>query len=271
MPASRAVRVALIACLATAGFVGAWAAEPPPATPAPAATAPAKGATPDYAAIVAAPDRTDADRALDAGRHPAELLAFAQIKVGDHVAELGAGGGYTTELLARAVGPTGQVYGQNSKDILEKFAAGPWAERLARPACANVTALEAPFDAPFPASVHDLDAVLIVLIYHDTVWMGVDRDKMNAAVFKALKPGGAYVVVDHAAADFAGVAEVKTLHRIEEATVKSEVLEAGFALDTSGEFLRNKGDAHDWNASPGAAGELRGKSDRFALRFRKPG
>ena len=83
--------------------------------------------------VVAAPDRSDADRALDAGRFPAEMLAFFGIRPGMRVAELGAGGGYTTELLARAVGPTGRVYGQNSKFVLERFAEKPWSERLAKP------------------------------------------------------------------------------------------------------------------------------------------
>src|SRR5712675_1251267 len=73
-------------------------------------------------AIVDAPDRSDADRALDGGRHPAEMLAFFGIAPGMKVAELGAGGGYTAELLARAVGPTGVVYGQNNKFVLERFA-----------------------------------------------------------------------------------------------------------------------------------------------------
>src|SRR5436853_3023669 len=87
----------------------------------------------DYAAIVAAPDRTDADRALDPGRKPAQMLEFLGVRPGMKVAEIGAAGGYTTELLQRAVGPTGVVYGQNSPMVLQRFAEKPWAERLARP------------------------------------------------------------------------------------------------------------------------------------------
>lgn len=224
----------------------------------------------DYVALTAAADRTDADRALDAGRHPAEVLGFFGIASGQHVAELGAGGGYTAELLARAVAPGGVVYGQNTPEILSLFAAKPWAERLARPACANITAVESPFDAPFPASVHDLDAVLITFLYHDTAYMGVDRAKMNAAVFAALAPGGVYGVLDHSAIAGHGADDAKTLHRIDEELVKKEVLAAGFVLDAEADFLRNPSDARDWSASPMSAGEKRGTSDRFVLRFQKP-
>ena len=132
------------------------------------------------AAAVAAPDRSDADRALDAGRFPAETLAFFGIRPGMRVAELGAGGGYTTELLARVVGPTGRVYGQNPKFILERFAEKPWSERLAKPVNARVVRVDREFDDPLPPEARDLDAVLIVLFYHDTVWLEADRARMNA-------------------------------------------------------------------------------------------
>jgi len=225
---------------------------------------------PRGAAVVAAPDRSDADRALDAGRHPAQMLDFFGIRPGMRVAELGAGGGYTTELLARAVGPTGRVYGQNTKFVLERFAEKPWSERLAKPVNANVVRADREFDDPLPPDAKDLDAVLIVLIYHDTVWLGADRARMNAAVFAALKRGGIYGVIDHSARTGAGTDDVKTLHRIEERTVVAEVEKAGFRLDASADFLRNAGDPRDWNDSPTAAGERRGTSDRFVLKFRKP-
>ena len=210
------------------------------------------------------------DRALDAGVSPREMLAFFGIRPGMRVAELGAGGGYTTELLARAVGPTGRVYGQNSTFILERFAEEPWTERLAKPVMADVVRLDRDFDDPFPAEVRDLDAVLIVLLYHDTVWMKVDRARMNRAVFAALKPGGVYGIVDHSAKPGAGLGDVETLHRIEEAVVKSEVEAAGFQLAAEADFLRNPQDARDWRPSPRAAGERRGTSDRFVLRFTRP-
>jgi predicted methyltransferase len=224
----------------------------------------------DYRLMVSAPDRTAADRALDAGRKPAEFLAFMQVRAGMAVAELGAGGGYTTELLARAVGPGGIVYGQNSTFILDRFAAKPWAERLARPENSNVVRLDREFDDPFPSDIKPLDLVVINAFYHDTVWMNVDRRKMNQAVFGALKSGGHYVVVDSSTVSGAGIEYVKSLHRIGEEVVREEVERAGFKLEQESDFLRNPRDKRDWSTSPGAAGEKRGSGDRFALRFVKP-
>jgi predicted methyltransferase len=222
------------------------------------------------ASVVDAPDRDPKDRELDAGRRPAELLSFAGIKPGMHVAELFAGTGYTTELLARTVGPAGSVYAENNKFILEKYAAKPWADRLAKPVMKSVVRVDRELDDPLPPEARDLDAVFFVLNYHDAVWMQTDRDKMNKAVLGALKPGGEYVVVDHYAKDGAGVNDVKTLHRIEKATVVAEVTKAGFKLSKEGDFLRNPSDTRDWNASPMAAKDRRGTSDRFVLVFVKP-
>jgi predicted methyltransferase len=134
----------------------------------------------------------------------------------------------------------------------------------------NVVRLDRPFDDPFPPDVRDLDQVWILLFYHDTVWMGVDRDRMNRAVFAALRPGGVYAIVDHSARPGTGTSDVETLHRIEESVVRAEVKRAGFRIDASTDVLRNPNDPRDWNASPRAAGELRGTSDRFVLRFVKP-
>lgn len=237
-----------------------------PTSPAPAATV----AAVDYAAIVAAADRSPDDRALDQGRHPAELLAFLGLKPGMKVAELGAGGGYTTELLARVVGEGGVVYGENPKWLLEKFAEAPWTARLAKPELKKAVRLDRELGEPFPPELTDLDGVVINLFYHDTVWLEVDRAKMNRAVFTALKPGGWYVVVDHSGREGTGATETSTLHRIEEKLVHSEVSAAGFVLAEEGGFLRNPGDTRDWNASPRAAADKRGTSDRFVLKFKKP-
>jgi len=222
------------------------------------------------AAAVAAADRSDADRALDAGRFPVETLAFFDIRPGMRVAELGAGGGYTTELLARVVGATGRVYGQNPKFILERFAEKPWSERLAKPVNAPVVRVDREFDDPLPPEAKDLDAVLIVLFYHDTVWLETDRARMNAAVFASLRSGGIYGVIDHSARPGTGTSEAKSLHRIEESVLVGEIEKAGFKLDAAAEFMRNPADARDWNASPSAAGDRRGTTDRFVLKFRKP-
>jgi predicted methyltransferase len=249
--------------------------------PAAAAAAPAKGdepmrppaahatVPPAVQAIVDAADRSDDDRKLDAGRHPGELLSFLALKPGERVAEVAAGGGYTSELLARAVGPKGKVWSENPAFIM-KFAEKPWTARLAKPVMKNVVRLDRELDAPLPADAKNLDAVVDVLFYHDTVWMGVDRDKMNKAVFDALKHGGQYVIVDHSAPEGVGTADVKSTHRIDELFVIREVERAGFHLAGYADFLRNPADTRDWNDSPREAGERRGTSDRFVLKFVKP-
>ena len=143
-------------------------------------------------AAVASPDRPDADKALDAGRQPAQLLAFFGAAPGMKAADLFAGGGYTTELLARIAGPQGKVWSQ--LPILPPEMAQveqAWTERLKKPALSNTVAVHANFDADFlPVPPGSLDLVVINLNYHDLVLRGVDREKVNAAVFRALRPGG---------------------------------------------------------------------------------
>jgi predicted methyltransferase len=245
---------------------------PPPAPepPPPPAYTPS-GDVPDaIKEAIAAEDRSEKDRALDAGRKPGEVLAFFNLAPGQRVAELFAATGYTTELIARVVGDNGKVYAQNTKEILERFARQPLTERLAKPVMKNTVSVEQPADAPFPADAKNLDAVICILNYHDFVWLKVDRAKMNKAVFAALKPGGVYGIVDHSAEKGSGLRDVQTTHRIDEEAVKKEVLAAGFKLDAESEVLRNPADTRDWNASPGAAAEKRGTSDRFTYRFIKP-
>jgi predicted methyltransferase len=224
----------------------------------------------DSQAIASAADRDEADKKLDGGRHPAEFLSFLALTPGMRVAELGAGTGYTTELLARAVAPKGKVWAQNNAGFL-KFVGKPWAERLGKPVLKKVVVrVDREFDAPLPPDAKNLDAVVSVLIYHDTTWLGVDRAKMNKAVLAALKPGGEYVIVDHSAAEGHGANDAKTLHRIEESTVVQEVERAGFHRAGNADFLRNPGDTRDWNDAPNVAADKRGTSDRFVLKFIKP-
>jgi predicted methyltransferase len=233
------------------------------------ATTPRAVPPPDYRALVAAPDRSEADRALDPGRRPADMLTFLSARPGMRVADLAAGGGYTTELLARAVAPGGVVYGQNSA-LLLKFAGEAWAVRLSRPALGDVVRVDREFDDPLPPDAKDLDLVVMNVAYHDLVAMKVDRARMDRAVLAALRPGGAFVVVDSSARPGTGTSDSPTLHRIDEQVVKDELAAAGFRLAAEGDFLRNPADTRDWNSSPRAAGERRGTSDRFALRFVKP-
>lgn len=227
----------------------------------------------DPAAIVAAADRDPADRESDERRKPAELLAFMRLERGMKVADLGAGFGYTTELLARAVGAAGVVYSHNTPFVLDRFAREGWTARLAKPINANVVGIEREFDDPFPDDIEPLDRVVNVLFYHDFEWQGVDRSAHNADVFAALRPGGTYVIVDASAAAGHGAADSESLHRVEEALVIAELEAAGFVLTEQGEFLRNPGDTRDWNALPwrsperAEAGEY---SDKFVLEFTKP-
>jgi predicted methyltransferase len=226
----------------------------------------------EVAAIVAAPDRSANDREMDEGRKPAELLTFLRLKPGMKVADLMAGFGYTTELLARAVGENGIVYGQNNAFVLQRFAEKGWSEHLLAPAMKKVVRVDRELDDPVPAEAQDLDLVIMVLFYHDTFWQGVDRSKMNAAIFKSLRSKGRFVIIDHSGREGTGSTEVKTLHRIEESVVRQEVEAAGFRLAESADFLRNPLDSRDWDASPRAAAQTRrrGKSDRFILAFEKP-
>jgi predicted methyltransferase len=220
---------------------------------------------PDYAAIVAAPDRSDADRKLDTNRAPAQWLAFIGAKPGMKVLDVFAVYGWKAELLARAVAPGGQVYAQNSetafarvKDRLEA--------RLKTPAAANIVSVVRAFEDPAPQDMHDFNLVTFFYAYHDVTYLGVDRAKMHKAFYDALKPGGELVVGDFSAKPGAGTSVVQTLHRSDEALVTSEIEAAGFKLFDHGDFLRVPADtrnAHSHNAAQPV--------DIYLLKFRKPG
>jgi predicted methyltransferase len=222
----------------------------------------AQAAVPDYAALMAAPDRSDADRQADKRRDPVPFLAFAGLKPGMKVLDMGAGAGYSTELDARVVGPTGMVYGQNPADFFEKAIAAlqARADKLK-----NITPELRPFDDPVPADVHDLDVITFLFFYHDTTYMGVDRAKMDHALFAALKPGGILVVADHAAAPGSDISVGKSLHRIDEAVLRREVEAAGFKLIAEGAFWHQADDKHDFTTRTPT-----GPVDEFALKFQKP-
>jgi predicted methyltransferase len=218
----------------------------------------------DVCALLAAPDRTDADRKLDPRRHPAELLKFFGVRPGMRVADLGAGFGYTTELLARAVGPAGRVYSQDDPTQFAQYLQKAWTERLARPVNARVIHSPLRFDEPLPPEAKGLDLVVNYIFYHDTVWLGADREKMNRAIWSALKPGGAYVIVDASAREGRGVADAQTIHRIEQRVVEDEVTKVGFTLAERADFLENPSDTRDWDSSQGQGV---GTEDRFVLKF----
>jgi predicted methyltransferase len=227
------------------------------------AAAPTPSLAQDYAAIIAAPDRADADRQTDQRRDPVKLLTFTGVKTGMKVLDMGAGGGYSTELMTRAVGPTGKVYGQDFETAArakERFEA-----RMKTDAMKNVVALARPFDDPLPAEVNNLDLITFFFFYHDTTYMTVDRAAMNKKLFAALKPGGLLIIADHSAKAGAGTTVGKTLHRIEESALRSEVEAAGFKLAASADFLRHPEDPRDERVF-----QPKVPVDEFVLKFQKP-
>ena len=220
---------------------------------------------PDYAAIVAAADRSDADRKLDTNRAPAQWLAFIGAKPGMKILDIFAVYGWKAELLARAVAPAGKVYAQNSEAAFARVKDRLDA-RLKTPAAANIVSLVRPFEDPAPPDTHDFDLVTFFYAYHDVTYQGVDRPKMIKAFYDALKPGGELVMGDYSAKPGAGTSVVQTLHRSDEALVRSEIGAAGFELIDQGDFLRVPGDARD-APSHSAAQPV----DISVLKFRKPG
>ena len=210
-------------------------------------------------AVIENPIRTDRDRQMDASRKPTEFLAFAQVGPGMRVLDISAGAGHTTQLMALAVGPAGKVWAQSPNP------GAALTKRLADHPQPNVVVSKRPFDDPVPEDAAGLDVVTLVNNYHDISYLPVDRAQMNRKLFAALKPGGRYVVMDHAAAAGSGISAGKTLHRIDEAVVIEEARQAGFVLDAEASFLRNPSDARD---KPSTASEQ--TSDKFLLRFVKP-
>src|SRR3954452_11124475 len=238
------------------------------------------------AQIVASPDRSAADRTNDLRRKPEQMLAFIGIRAGMVVLDVSAAGGYTTELLARSVGPTGRVYGQSQPRDANRPptppaqregnshpsaapapAAAPVGPSRASPVAlidrdtrlreagipaAPIIPLSRPFADPLPAELASdrLDLVTLMFNYHDLGHLGVDRAAMNTAIFKALKPGGIFVIADHAGRSGTGISESGTLHRVEEAFLRNEVEAAGFKLAAEGDFLRNPNDPKGRN-TPG--------------------
>ncbi len=226
---------------------------------APASAADSNVAVAEYERVIASPVRTDQDRRMDAARKPAEFLPFTQVKPGMRVLDVSAGAGYTSQLLALAVGPTGTVWAQTPRP-------GPTlAKRLAERPQANLIVVERPFDDPVPDQASKLDLITIVLNYHDITYQSVDRAEMNERLFAALKPGGRLIVIDHSARTGTGISEGKTLHRIDEAVVLAEMRQAGFVLDAESDFLRNPADPRDQSSN-----EPKVPTDKFALRFVKP-
>jgi predicted methyltransferase len=213
--------------------------------------------------------RPPADSSRDVARKPAELLALGEVKPGQKVADFMMGGGYFTRVLSPAVGPTGKVYAYQSSEFI-KFRAAYASEQSSVVAdYKNVVPLTAPVAAA--GLPEGLDLVLTVQNYHDLhlkAFPADTADTVNREIFKALKPGGIYLVVDHAAAAGSPLTVADTQHRIDEAIVKTEVEAAGFKLVTADDkLLGNPADPHDKGVFDPS---IRGHTDQFVLKFRKP-
>ena len=252
------------------------------------------------AEILASPDRRETDRTNDIRRKPADMLAFIGIRPGMVALDVVTGGGYTTELLARAVGPTGRVYGQSAPrnpappaaplatsegnshpnlaaaPVVPAPAATPaprptsaqmLAERAKNAGLNNIVAVERKYDNPVPAelSSNALDLVTLMFNYHDLAYQPIDRVQMNKAIFAALKFGGIYVIADHASRPGTGISEASTLHRMEDTFLRKEIEAAGFKLAEEGNFLRNPNDPRDKNTPNPPM-----PKDEFVYKFVKP-
>ncbi len=223
----------------------------------------AAGASP--ATAVADASRPDVDTARDAARHPAEMLAFAHIDSGKKVVDFIAGHGYFTRLFAVAVKPGGSVIAVLPKVVADHDpdAVAAMSSIASLPAYGNVTVVPGLLDP----SIHDVDVVWTAQNYHDLHNLPPEMlAGANQAVFAALKPGGYYVIVDHAGA--VGSNPTSTLHRIDPNVVKAEVTAAGFVFDGESKVLANPADDHTKAVFDPS---IRGHTDQFAYRFKKPG
>jgi len=222
-----------------------------------------------YAAAVADPQRPQADRDRDAVRLPGELLAFAQIDPGEKVGDYIMGGGYWTRLLSNAVGPQGKVYAFQPDEFIAFRPAYGDEQNAAATGRANVVALRGSVAAPrFPEK---LDTIITVQNMHD-LYIGAmpqgTGPKALAALFKALKPGGTLVVIDHSAAAGAGLAAANSVHRMDRDAAIAALTAAGFTVEAESALYLRPDDPRTANVFDPA---IRGKTDQFVLRLRKPG
>ena len=256
--------LALTAC-------GEKAAETPAA---PVETAaPAAPPAPDYVAVVASPERLPADSARDTARKPADVLAFSKIMTGNTVIDMEAGGGYYTELISRVVGPTGKVLMQQPKEF-EQFYKDDIAARTGNGRLANVTTSFSTFDK-LDAPDASVDVVTWFQGPHELFCkeacsnapMG-EPAAVFAEISRVLKPGGYLVIMDHVAPQGAPTKSGNDLHSIDPMQVKALATAGGFALDEESTILANPADDYTKGVFDDA---VRGKTDQFLLRYKKPG
>lgn len=220
------------------------------------------------AAALADPARPADQSTRDMARHPEKLITFARIKPRDTVVDFVMGGGYWTHILAAVVGPKGVVYAFQPLEFTKFRAAYADEQDAVAQVRANVRPIRTAFGAPGIAG--PVDAIITVQNYHDMHLKGFPAEtaaQANAKLFSMLKPGGTLVVVDHAAVSGSGLAAANALHRIDPAIVRQELEAAGFRFDGELDTWRNPADPHTASAFDPT---IRGKTDQFAFRFRKP-
>jgi len=225
-----------------------------------------------YTAAMANPSRPDADRVRDAGRRPAKVLEFFDIRPGTAVLDMFSGGGYYTEMLSHVVGDDGHVTSHTNKVVLS-FSGDEFNARLASDRLANVEVLTAE-NNELELAADQFDALIMTLNYHDLYWVSkdygwekIDVEKILAELYKGLRPGGTFGIVDHYAATGSSRETGGSLHRIDPGIVIADVEAAGFVLAGKNDLLRNMDDDHRIRVFDP---EIRGKTDRFVLRFTKP-
>jgi len=226
-------------------------------------------ATTDYAAALADSTRPEADSSRDAARFPAEVLAFAQVGPGEKVGDFIIGGGYWTRILSNVVGAGGKVYAFTPDEFIRFRPAYKDEQAAAVAGRANVVALNGPVSAPpFP---EPLDTIITVQNLHDT-FIGAFPEGTGttaiAALYAALKPSGTLLVVDHSALPGAGLAAANALHRMDKNAAIAALTAAGFVLEAESQIYARPEDPRTANVFDPS---IRGKTDQFALRFRKPG
>ena len=217
------------------------------------------------APVFAAAQNATAPSAANPAWKVPEVIAFTGVRPGDRVADIV--GGRLTSALARAVGPTGKVYAVETAEVVKAHSDLPGRMAPLAQAYPQVVISTDPVATPLPTG---LDAVFIRQNYHDLYdkFMGpADVPAFNRAVYKALKPGGVYVVLDHAAVAGSGVGATETLHRIDPARVKADAMAAGFKLDAESPILMNASDDHTKIVFDPS---VRDHTDQFLFRFRKP-
>lgn len=225
-----------------------------------------------YEQAAANEGRTEADRARDAGRKPAQVLEFFGIQPGMTVLDMYSGGGYYTEMLSHIVGPEGSVIA-HSNQAYAGFVGEEATNRYANNRLGNVEILMAENnELALPNA--SFDAIMMILAYHDIYyvdpdngWPEIDGPRFVETLYNGLRPGGILAVVDHYAAPGSPSETGNTLHRIDPDIVTAELQAAGFVLEAKSDVLRNMDDDHSVNMG---APEVRGKTDRFVFRFRKP-